>query len=224
MYLNANGTKPRISHLFRSRPRSSTSTSADGRHPRFLWENAPPALLLPLSPAELPVHTGNDQWKRKRWCKLYFKNITIRGFPHDDTNMETVRVFVAPSGLWWPALKARGLLRPQRDAWFSTGLGRSLAPSASPYLDEYHTTNFFFFLELNPLRKVSEDLKNLLMADLSLCVWGEHRDQSCSSIQGYWGWASGGWVAGPLDAKENFLWVPSSARASLSVQEKQINW
>lgn len=68
--LNVRASKQRWSHLFLNDLSSSTSTSADWWCPRFLWENAPPALLLPLCPATHPVHTGND--KERKTCKVYF--------------------------------------------------------------------------------------------------------------------------------------------------------
>lgn len=55
-----------FSHLFLCYLLSSTSTSAEWSRPRFLWENAPPALSLPLFPEEHPSHTGNDILKRRK--------------------------------------------------------------------------------------------------------------------------------------------------------------
>lgn len=69
-----------FSHSFLCYLLSSTSTSAEWSHPRFLWENAPPALSLPLFPEEHPSHTGNDILKRreKNCCADYFKLLPIK--------------------------------------------------------------------------------------------------------------------------------------------------
>lgn len=104
-----------FSHLFLHDLLSSTSTSAKWSRPRFLWENAPPALSLPLSPEEHPSHTGNDILKRS--FADYFKALPIKKRDNIRWGLQLLNVceHLDVDGDWLGQLRVLSLLKEMHD-------------------------------------------------------------------------------------------------------------